>query len=448
MLKNWKLQLAIILVIHLFFLLQLKFTAWPEMLSWPYLIARGWLPYQNITIAHTPILVVLLSQVYLVFGAGILQLKVFTWLVILLTDVCVFLVARNLFGNKKAVLAISAYALLQILYDGNGLWFDLLLAPVSLIDFYLFSRKKYLLAGVFWVAMFLTKQTAIWFLLPIIFHLWNSGRKNITDFVKGVFLAVAFLGIILGIFKLLTPFYNWVIYFGSFVLPRAEGQIQLPSLKNLVVAGFPFVVFIPLILKTKSRKINLNSLLWAIAGAMGAYPRFEYFHFQPALPFLAFAAAQVLPIFSGKKRFLRAFVILYMLGFFYLFANFSLRNYKEGVRFYEEDVVHVADYIKNNIGSGEKIFVMNWWDNIYALTDTVPATDPLVPQLSWYQDLRGVQEEEVRDLRAERPKVIILQPYSISGLSSYIPRQIYDYVEANYRLSAKIDGIQILVPKY
>ena len=71
----WKLILAGILVVHLFLLIYLKFTAWPEMTLWPYLITKGWLPYQDIAIAHTPLMIGLLAIVYKIFGVGILQLK-------------------------------------------------------------------------------------------------------------------------------------------------------------------------------------------------------------------------------------------------------------------------------------------------------------------------------------------------------------------------------------
>ncbi len=34
----------------------INYTAWPEMLAWPYLILQGWLPYRDIAIAHNPLM--------------------------------------------------------------------------------------------------------------------------------------------------------------------------------------------------------------------------------------------------------------------------------------------------------------------------------------------------------------------------------------------------------
>ena len=83
--KNWqKITIIIlgILGIHLFLLTQFKFTAWPEMLLWPYLSIHNLLPYRDIAVAHTPLLIAALSITYKIFGVGILQLKIFTWILI------------------------------------------------------------------------------------------------------------------------------------------------------------------------------------------------------------------------------------------------------------------------------------------------------------------------------------------------------------------------------
>ncbi|HKB88283.1 MAG TPA: hypothetical protein VKC53_01400 [Patescibacteria group bacterium] len=446
--KKFPSLLVIILALHLFLLLKLKFTAWPEMLLWPYLIVHGLLPYRDIAIAHTPNLLIILSLIYKVFGVGVFQLKIYTWAVIIFTDFLLFWVINKLsnknsllFNSKKvAIIAVSLFVFWQVFYDGNGLWFDSMIAPISLFVFFLIHKKKYLWAGVLWVIMFFTKQTAIWFLIPIIFSL-----KKYRDFIYGgtvtviiYFLATLFWGN-------LPNFYEWAIKFGVFVLPRSQGQIQFPDLKNMLIALFPFSIFIPYFIKMKSKVANLP--LWALAGSMTAYPRFEFFHFQPGLPFLAMSSAIVLTNLNKRDRFLKMFIALYALVSIYLFTNFFIRNWQEGTRFFESDVSDVANYVKNNTTPGDKIFVMNWWDNVYALTNTLPATNPWVPQLYWYQEIQGVQDREVADLIASKPRLILLQDYSESGLASYKPQKVYDYVILNYKLKEKIDGIEILIPK-
>jgi len=141
MFKNWKFLLLIILGVHLFLLTQLMFTAWPEMTLWPYLMNSGWLPYTDIAIAHTPLLLVKLLLFYKIFGVGILQLKIFTWITILLSDVLIFLIAKKLWNLKVAFVSLIASIILSIFYDGNGLWFDLFLVPMILGSYYFLKQK-------------------------------------------------------------------------------------------------------------------------------------------------------------------------------------------------------------------------------------------------------------------------------------------------------------------
>ncbi len=448
-------------VIHLVLLIVLKFTAWPEMTLWPYLITKGWLPYRDIAVAHTPLMLFDLSLFYKVFGTGILQLKIFTWILILFTDGLVFGVVRKIWNQKSAFLATIFFAVWMLFFDGNGLWFDLYMGLLAFCSFYFVTCKNWLWTGIFWALAFISKQTAVWLLIPILFEMiinlqrhylnkkvmhYRLAVKKILKFAAGIFVIAVPFVVILEVLKIFPDFWNWAVKFGVFILPKAQGQIQLPDLKALCVAVFPFLIFIPLILKTGKKNINL--LVWAIAGALGAYPRFEYFHFQPAIPYLAIATALGIESFKDKRNlFIKIFIPIYILGNLYILGSFFIRNFNEGTRFYEKDVVEVADYVKYNTSSGDPIFVMNWWDNIYALTNTLPSTDPWIPQLSWYMEIPGIQEKMIADLQENPPKLIVFKPYTNFGLSSYIPEKIYNYVMANYTTGQKVDGVVILTRK-
>lgn len=438
--------LVVILLAHLFLLVVLKFTAWPEMTIWPYLINNGWLPYQDIAIAHTPLLIVKLAMFYKIFGVGILQLKIFTWILILITDCLIFWIARKLWDKKVALITVGAFAFWQLFFDGNGLWFDLFMSFFALLSYYFVKQKKYFWTAIFWTLAFISKQTAVWFLIPIGFFLLRDSKFKIRDLTKailGSLLILLLLVIPLLLLGILPSFYNWAIHFGVFVLPKSLGQIQLPDFKNIIVTVFPFLIFIPLFVKSKLK--NLDLLIWSFAGIMGAYPRFEYFHIQPAIPFLAIATGLVFINLERKNILTKLFIPIYITGSIYLFAGFFMRNFNEGTRFYESNVQNIVAYVKSNTNQGDMIFVMNWWDNIYALTNTLPATRPWIPQLSWYQEIPGIQEKEIVDLENSKPKLILLQKYSETGLSAYKPQKIYDYVMLNYKLKEKIDGIEILI---
>lgn len=440
--------IPIVLVVHLLLLMNLKFTAWPEMTLWPYLMTKGWLPYADIAIAHNPLMIIDLSIFYKLFGTGILQLKIFTWIIIGILDLLVFWVSNKLWNKKVAIIALFSFVLLQLFYEGNGLWFDLYMGIFAFISFYFARSKKWFWTGIFWALAFVSKQTAVWFLIPILLELVQSTEYKVQKFAKFAFsiaLVLFCFTLLLFIFNLLPSYYNWAINFGIFILPKAAGQIQLPDIKILVVSIFPFLIFIPLIWKTKGKYLNL--LFWSIAGALGAYPRFEYFHFQPALPFIAIAIGLMFLEIKNSRIILKLFLASYCLATLVLLSKFIIRNYHREVRFNETSVQKITKYVINNTEPNDKIFVLNWWDSIYALADRQPAVTPWVPQLSWYMELPGIQENMVENLISSKPKLIIFNPYTESGLSAYIPKKAFGYITSNYKLKEKLEGVEILISK-
>ena len=160
----------------------INFTAWPEMLAWPYLILKGWLPYRDIAIAHNPFLIFILAIFYKIFGVGIWQIKIFTWLLISLNVYLVYFVLKKFYDKKVAYLSAIIYFLLTIVYEGNGLWFDLALVPFALLLYLFIREKKYLFAGVIFALGFLTKQTFVYFAIPIVIAIVQS-TKNKTIYI-------------------------------------------------------------------------------------------------------------------------------------------------------------------------------------------------------------------------------------------------------------------------
>ena len=96
---------------------------------------------------------------------------------------------------------------------------------------------------------------------------------------------------------------------------------------------------------------------------------------------------------------------------------------------------------------GEKIYLLNAWDNIYMLSNTIPAVRPWVPHLSWYMEIPGIQKNMVSDLKFIKPKIIVQKEYEQSGLGSYKPKLIDHFIKENYRFDGKIDGYLVYFPK-
>ena len=440
---------ALLLITHFFLLIYTGFTAWPEMTFWPYLILKGWLPYKDIAIAHTPILLGDLTIFFKIFGTGLMQLKIYTWILILGTDLLVYWVFKKLWDRKVALVSLLVYVPLQLYFEGNGLWFDLALAPLALVIYYLLEKKNYLWAGVWWGIAFLTKQTAFWFLIPILYtflrhHVKDTPLHILRRFIIGAGIVGVISFMVLRLLGIWGDFWLWAIKFGITKLPSSSGQMHLPTARQFIIATFPFLL---LTLSTIRIKKSFKILVWAIFASLGVIPRWELFHFQPALPFLAIGLS--LALINFKKLKLYELIILGV-GLVLVSLPISrqlIRYWEQEDRFYEPAVLKTAQYIKENSEKNDKIYIANAWDNLYVLTDTVPALRPWIPFLPWYIEIPGIEDVMVANLSIYPPKLIVEGEYQGSGLGAYKPEQINGFIMDNYSEVEEFDSYLIYKPK-
>lgn len=382
----------------------MQFTAWPEMIAWPYLILKGFLPYQDIGIAHNPLLVFLLAVYYKIFGVGILQLEVFTLLIIALTAFLIYRMTRKWYS-------ILIYLVLCFAYQGWGLWFDLLLAPIALLLYKFVKEEKYLYAGVIFALGFLTKQTFIYFLIPVFFHLFKTKLVNLKPFFIGAISIFAIFALYLVTNGLAFYYYHWAVNFGVFYLPNASGQVLLPTFKQLLISLFPFSVLL----------FNSELILWAIVGMLGVYPRFELFHFQPALPFLTIALTEVVLNKSKKVKVLGIVILLFVA---ILLGRKVYREKDLEVRFYENDVQKIVNQLTTHSPQPKSLYVVNYWDNIYALTNTIPFK-PLIPYIPWYLGYSNNAKLIIDGLQSDMPEALVVndrESLNFEKLQTFIDR--------------------------
>lgn len=385
----------------------INFTAWPEMLAWPYLMLNGWLPYRDIAIAHNPLLLFDLVIFFKLFGVGIMQLKIYTWILIAFNTWLTFFVTKKFWSQKIGILSAVLYLMFCIIYQGNGLWFDLALTPFALLLYLFVREKKYAYAGLIFALGFLTKQTFIYFLIPVMF-----AKVNLKKFILGGFPVAVIFALILSIFGILDDYYNWAIKFGIFYLPNADGQILLPNLKQLLFAIAPFLIAV----------LSAEYLVFSfmLVGMLGVYPRWELFHFQPALPFLSIVLASF--VYSKRNIFLKSLIIVCSM----LYVVYGVgRQLGVNTSFFEPEVQMVTSEITKHKPLVSNIYVINYWDNIYTLSNTFP-NSPLIPYIPWYLDYQGSKQSILDGLKAKSPELIVI------GERDKIFPELYIFVDNYY----------------
>src|SRR5258708_1235866 len=219
-----------LLGLHLLILSQLQFTAWPEMVSFPYLINHGFITYKDMVHAYPPLLVNTLAVLFRIFGYKLIVLKTFGWTTILISDLLVFLIIQNL--TKKQILALLGllvYVILQPVLEGNMVWPDLFIVPFLLLMFLFLIKKKYFFAGIAIGLAILTKQTGVFFLgLGGIYILFQERKvKFLINYILGISLLILPFLFTLFYQNSFQEFWKWTILYPGKYWTKFPGYVQL-----------------------------------------------------------------------------------------------------------------------------------------------------------------------------------------------------------------------------
>ena len=433
-----------LLSLHVLILSNLRFTAWPEMFSFPYLLNNGYLIYKDFHHAYQPLLTLALSVVYRIFGYELLTLKIFTWVLILISDILIFAVSVKLLGKRLvAALPLFIFVLLQPLFEGNMLWFDLATIPLLLSSIYfLFSwldskRNKHLFWFGFFLALcFLTKQQSVLFLPGYLIFFWlkKVKFKDSVYFGLGGLLPISLtflLFLSLGIFK---DYLFWTFYFPLYHLPKIPGYVIFPTSKQLLILG---ILLFPTVLPflKKPRKTETVFLAVSMLAAVAAsFPRFSFFHLQPAV--VIFSLLIGLAIIQSSKLWLFFPFLIFLLLFRQSLGAFSMPT-----RFYDEEAKRLAAIVSKQTTSGEKVYLLGPHSLIYVLAERLPPK-PWIESYVWHFEIPGMQEKLIEGFEKDPPKIILwIEPKAGQwfDLATYQPIKIANWIRENYIKEMKVE---------
>lgn len=444
MMKKSNLFLFGLLVVHLFLLASIRFTAWPEMFSFPYLVNNKYLIYRDFHHAYQPLLTLILSVVYKLFGYKLIVLKIFTWLLILTSDILIFLISRKLFGKKlMAFLPLAIFVFLQPVLEGNMLWFDLAFLPFLLFSVYLIiswaENKKwnYLFAtGLFLSICLLIKQQSVLLVVAFLFFLKAkkvSLKEVFVFFTGGVFpvlLVVGWLAFV-GIFK---DYLFWTLSFPLYWLTRIPGYAILPTPKQWLSL---FLLIGPLLIgifkrfkKDRLDLIKFFTLLF-FASLIAAFPRFSYLHLQPALGTYVILVSLLFATKRVNSVLFMGPVLLVGLVFWIKI----LPQVSQPTRFYEQrGIVDLAQFIKDNTKSSDKIYLLGPHSLLYVLSDRLPPK-PWIENYVWHFEIDRMQEKTIQHWEQDMPSAVLWSTPKHGNwydLGAYQPKEVVQWIKANY----------------
>lgn len=416
-------------------IINIPFVFWPEMLNWPFFMNRGWLPYRDFAMIHTPILPALLLLNYKIFGFSLGSLQIFGTILLLFTAI---LVARISNSRFSAVV----FLILAVSFEGYTVWFESLLAPILLTIYWLqlsyfktHKDWKLLLMGILLGVSLLVKQTSLYIFPEILLFFWLA-RPSFKQLLLVLLSILSVLGVFVLILlklEIINDFLFWgvkFVFLKPFESSKENSYVLLPNIKQaLFIVSLLLVAYVGRFRKFKNQEICLMAFIFLTL--FFAYPRFGYFHLVPTVAFLTVTL-------TGYRKLVVIFLALILL--------FQTQKYAHS--FVEPNVMEIASEIKNNYLNAT-VFSLNGPDQVYFLSNKLPGVRPWVPQLPWYF---GYYENEFsRDFLANPPDIIFMTPYrtkAVDGLGAYKPERVVGFVQKNYRIvKTMYDGTLILERK-
>lgn len=446
--------LILIGILHLMTLSQLTFTAWPEMLSYPYLLSKEFIPYKDFIMPYPPGLVFILSAVFNMFGFSPFVLKAFTWVLILLVDLMIFLILRRISeSNLIAVIFLLFYIFLQSFLDGNMLWFDFAGVLPLLLGFYfcLNWQKRQNLKFLFFISLFLSlasiiKQiNLIYFLIFGLLYCFQRKKiiiKEIIYIILGCLIIL--IPLIFYVFSInaILEFWNWLIFYPITEWSKFPGYVNFQISKRQMVICI--LLFSPLFFaalnwkKYIRDKVFLIVLLFFFISLITIYPRFSFFHMQPAIVFLIITLAKIFDKVSQRMKHLYLIAILIIVFLVVIISFKSVVGDK--IRFYEKQDLQLSEKISRTV-DGQKVFLLGINSSEYVYAGKIPSKN-WSDNFGWYLEIPGVQNWVIEGLKNESSKTVFWRVPSKGNwydLGVYQPKEIVKYIMRNYHKTGNIE---------
>lgn len=451
--KLQKIAFLPLILIHIILLFNTRFTLWPEMLVYPYLLNNKFLLYKDIVNPYPPLLILFLALTTKLVGYSPLILRNLTWAFIIFLDIFLYNVARKLHQNKiYANLALAFFVFMSVPLLVNGLWFDLVQTPF--IVFSIFYLKEFIEKNnlknlqrsliILILALFI-KQQVIWLLLiyPVILLAFKKlTRTTLLALLKPslYFFVILFIFIAYFFIKGVLPdFINWVIIFPFFKAASLPGYISLPNFKQLLVVLILFSTVLPVIFS----KLKGDKILFACALVLllFSFPRFDYFHLIPALAVVALLfPASFIKVKSQTIKYKAVYVLLLVMLCMF-FINSVKRNWNQDIRFFENDIQSSATFLALVTAPQDRIYIQNGPDQLLPLAQRLPPK-PWIDEFPWYLEQNNNQER-VQKALSEDLKFVVYKPYESKNkydLGTYRPNTIANYIDDNFYTYFKISN--------
>ena len=438
-----KFLLTVIILAHIFILTKLIYFPYPELFVYPYLTNHGLKPYSQILDQHFPGLIFLPLNLDNLGMNTPGMARIWSITIVLMIHLMLYVFSYRIFKNKwKALIVNFLYLIWHPFFEGWVFWIDSFLPLLLLPASYALYKRKLFLSGLFLGLGIVFKQTLIPLSFLIFIYLFWQSEKSVYKYLLGLLIPIILMLLYLISIGVIKNFWYWTVIFNLTTYAQYGRGIH-PSLAHFsrvfLVFGSAFLVF----KKMKSREGQIL-LIFLIGTLLGLSTRFDFVHFQPALPFAILATVYGLERFGKLGRLGIFGYTLIAVWWLIIFYNGHLG---QKVFFFDEQTKITASKIKQYTKPMDKIFVFGAPPHLYQMADRLPAGNIFVFQFPWF--LMKAEGRILEGIKRDQPEVIVsdrmveIEGESIKDYAGKIDR----YIQENYEKIDSVGSTEILRKK-
>ncbi len=399
-------------------------------------VSQGVLPYVNFNFAHPPLQVFSIALLFRTFGINFVVAKLSTFIPSFVSAILIFLISKNLFNKKIAIIATIFFALapqfLAASDQGIGMWE--VVALILLSAYATLKNKIKFSALAFSLAIFFRYLAIFYF--PFLILLAILKKKNAKQFFL---FTILFSGIIFTVSYAIFgyEFINQTILFQIFSKLAYTVNFGYTYLPMVLFTIFLEAVSLLYAYIYKNKTLLLFSaypLIYDLSLIL-AFKNIVYFYFLPSLPFVMIAAATTFSMTFKSKQKLFALIIpaIILVSIFQNIPTYEVYlNPASSTSFSQ-----IEQIVLNNTSPQDKIFGESSMTDYVSFVTGRAIAGNYLDSFDAYLQYQNPQIV-VQNLEKNKSKIIIDQ-----GNFYQLQPIIGTFIQQNYKLLTTVYGIQI-----